>query len=125
MKKFVFLILVIVLLASYMWISNLIQREIASVVYDDINMDLVANGTYIGETKVGPVFVKLEVTVQDKVINNIEIIEHQKGLGGKAESIIEEIIAKNSYDVEAISGATVSSEAIKSAVNKALKRARQ
>jgi len=121
----VFLILVIVLLASYMWISNLIQREIASVVYDDINMDLVANGTYIGETKVGPVFVKLEVTVQDKVINNIEIIEHQKGLGGKAESIIEEIIAKNSYDVEAISGATVSSEAIKSAVNKALKRARQ
>ncbi|MGB4491452.1 MAG: FMN-binding protein [Halanaerobiales bacterium] len=125
MKKFVFLILVIVLLASYMWISNLIQREIASVVYDDINMDLVANGTYIGETKVGPVFVKLEVTVQDKVINNIEIIEHQKGLGGKAESIIEEIIAKNSYDVEAISGATVSSEAIKSAVNKALKKARQ
>ncbi|HPZ62594.1 MAG TPA: FMN-binding protein [Halanaerobiales bacterium] len=125
MKKFVFLILVIVLLASYMWISNLIQREIASVVYADINMDLVANGTYIGETKVGPVFVKLEVTVQDKVINNIEIIEHQKGLGGKAESIIEEIIAKNSYDVEAISGATVSSEAIKSAVNKALKRARQ
>ena len=125
MKKFVFLILVIVLLASYMWISNLIQREIASVVYADINMDLVANGTYIGETKVGPVFVKLEVTVQDKVINNIEIIEHQKGLGGKAESIIEEIIAKNSYDVEAISGATVSSEAIKSAVNKALKRACQ
>lgn len=125
MKKFVFLILVIVLLASYMWISNLIQREIASVVYADINIDLVANGTYIGETKVGPVFVKLEVTVQDKVINNIEIIEHQKGLGGKAESIIEEIIAKNSYDVEAISGATVSSEAIKSAVNKALKRARQ
>lgn len=125
MKKFVFLILVIVLLASYMWISNLIQREIASVVYDDINMDLVANGTYIGETKVGPVFVKLEVTVQDKVINNIEIIEHQKGLGGKAESIIEEIIAKNSYDVEAISGATVSSEAIKSAVNKALKKACQ
>ena len=47
MKKFVFLILVIVLLASYMWISNLIQREIASVVYADINMDLVANGTYI------------------------------------------------------------------------------
>lgn len=125
MKKFVFLILVIVLLASYMWISNLIQREIASVVYADINMDLVANGTYIGESKLGLVFVKLEVTVQDKVINNIEIIEHQRGLGGKAESIIEEIIAKNSYDVEAISGATVSSEAIKSAINKALKRARQ
>ncbi len=118
-------ILAIVLAVSFIWMSNGAQKEIASVVYDDINMDLIANGTYSGESELGPVFVQVEVTVQDNMINNIEIIEHRNGLGRKAEPIIEDIIAKNSYEVDAINGATVSSEAIKSAVNKALKEGYQ
>lgn len=114
-------ILAIILMVSFLWMINSAQREIASVVYDDINMDLLANDTYTGDTELGPVFVKVEVTVQDNQIKKIKIIEHRNGLGRKAERIIEDIIAKNSYDVDAINGATVSSEAIKKAVNKALK----
>ena len=50
------------------------------------------------------------------------VIEHQNGLGAKAEAITEDIIAQNDYDVDGVSGATLSSEAIKSAVSKALKK---
>jgi hypothetical protein len=44
-------------------------------------------------------------------------------MGSKAESITETMVTRNSYDVDAVSGATLSSEAIKSAVSKALKKA--
>lgn len=59
--------------------------------------------------------------VEDNTIRKIDIIEHRNGLGSKAESITESMVAKNSYAVDGISGATLSSEAIKSAVSKALK----
>jgi Uncharacterized protein conserved in bacteria len=54
-------------------------------------------------------------------IADITIIEHKNGLGSKAEAITDAMVEKNSYNVDAVSGATLSSEAIKSAVSKALK----
>ena len=92
------------------------------MLYEKIDMKLVADGTYQGETNAGLVLVKVDVNVKDHAIDNIDIIEHQNGLGGKAESITDRMIEQNNYEVDAVSGATLSSEAIKSAVSKALKK---
>lgn len=111
----------ILTLCAFLSITSRANKEMAAMVYENIDMNLVADGTYYGEADAGLVFVKVGVTVKDHSINNINIIEHKNGLGSKAESITESMIAKNSYDVDAVSGATLSSKTIKSAVSKALK----
>ncbi|MDF2839183.1 MAG: FMN-binding protein, partial [Evtepia sp.] len=110
-----------IVIGVFLWMTNSAQKELDSMVYENIDMNLVVNGTYYGEVDARLVFVKVGVTVKEHVINKIEIIEHQNGMGIKAESITETMITKNNYDVDAVSGATLSSEAIKSAVSKALK----
>lgn len=50
----------------------------------------------------------------------IDILKHDNGKGKKAEQIRANMIDSNTYDVDAISGATTSSEVIKSAVSNAL-----
>ena len=117
----VFGIIIVFALGAFIMMSGSAKKEFEATVYEDIDMNLVADGTYNGETDAGLVLVKVGVTVKDHSIINIDIIKHQNGMGSKAESITEAMIAKNSYDVDAVSGATLSSETIKSAVSKALK----
>jgi uncharacterized protein with FMN-binding domain len=79
------------------------------------------DGTY--EAKAG--FVEVSVRVDGGKIAAIEILSHGGG-GPKYEAMVEELIpkmiAKQSTDVDAVSGATVSSEHLKTAVEKALKK---
>ena len=123
MKKvgIVFVILVIVVFGAFLGMTNSAKKNLKEMVYEDINMNRVKDGIYEGEADADLVFVRAEVTVKNSSINKIDIIEHRNGLGAKAEAITEEMIAKNSYEVDSISGATLSSETIKSAVSKALK----
>ena len=55
-------------------------------------------------------------------IIDIEIVEHQNGFGQSANAIVKDMVDKNTYDVDAVSGATVSSEIIMNAVNDALQK---
>ncbi len=114
-------IILIFILGAFIWMTGSAKKELDTMVYEDIDMNLVSDGTYYGETDAGLVLVKVGVYVEEHTISDIDLIEHQNGLGSKAEAITELMIQKNSYDVDAISGATLSSEAIKSAVSKALK----
>lgn len=84
------------------------------------NLAEVADGVYAGEYSAGPVAVKVEVTVKGHRMMAIEIIEHQNGLGGKAEGIIKDVMDEQSLEVDAVSGATVSSKCILKALEDAL-----
>ena len=64
---------------------------------------------------------RVRVTVTDGKIENIEILEHQCGKGKPANAIAEEMARRNDIEVDAVSGATVSSEVIKDAVRNALR----
>ena len=55
----------------------------------------------------------------------MKILEHKSGRGGAAEAIADAMVARNRYDVDAVSGATLSSQTIKSAVSLALKQGEQ
>jgi uncharacterized protein with FMN-binding domain len=61
----------------------------------------------------------VEVTVQDGVITNIDILEHKNGRGKSAEVVADRIMEEQKIDVDAVSGATNSSVVIKKAVENA------
>ena len=83
---------------------------------------LYKDGIYKGEYS----FVKVVVRVKKGEIEDIKIVHH--GGGGKkyaemVEPLLYEILKKQSTDVDAITGATVSSINLKAAVKNALNKA--
>lgn len=87
-------------------------------------VDGVYNGS--GEGKFGPM--KVEVTVEKSKIKDIKILEHSEtpGLSDPIfEKIPQEIIKAQSTEVSAVSGATVTSNAIMQAVQDAIKDAQK
>lgn len=103
------------------WSEKLVKEAME---LEDVAIDLskVEDGTYEGHSELGPVIVDVKVTVKKGKITEIEIVNHQNGLGQPANVIVDEMVDKNTYDVDAISGATVSSEIIMNAVNNALQK---
>lgn len=101
------------------------KEEVNNLVFENVNMSDVEDGIYEGEASTTLVNVKVRVTVRDKSIENIEILRHDNGFGSKAESIVDEMIKRNTYDVDAVSGATYSSIVIENAVNQALVKGKQ
>jgi len=82
-----------------------------------------ADGSYRGEADFTgtPIKVILEANIQNHGITSINIIKHScSPIGKKAEKIVDRIIERQSLDVDVISGATVSSNAILKAVENAL-----
>jgi len=114
--------LIIIGLGVYALAAVIAKKNLSMLEYKSVDMDTVADGVYQGEADARLVFVRVEVSVKDHRIEDIKILEHKNGLGRKAEAIIEAMMEQNSYEVDAVSGATLSSEAIKSAVSKALKK---
>lgn len=58
--------------------------------------------------------------IAGKILTGIDIIRHLNGLGSSAESIVDKIIEKQSLEVDAVSGATLSSKCILKAVENAV-----
>jgi len=87
------------------------------------DLALKTDGVYRGNYDLSgtPVDVTLDVTIQDHKIIGIKMVKHIcSPIGKKAEKIIDQIITIQSLDVDAVSGATGSSIAIKKAVENAL-----
>lgn len=83
-------------------------------------------GTYTGEADGFGGVLKVEVTVDANAVTSITVTEQSEtdGIGSKAiEALPDAIVKANSVEVDDISGATVSSGAIKAAVKAALAQA--
>ena len=95
-------------------------RQIKNFVIAEVNPAQLVDGVYQAEVKAGPIQVIVDVTVQEAKITAIQLVKHRHGKGEAAERIVEDIITRQSLQVETISGATYSSLAILKAVEKAL-----
>jgi len=97
-------------------------KNITAQLPDLANMnDGVYRGVY--DLSGTPVDVTLDVIIQDNKIIDVKIIKHVcSPIGKKAEVITEQVIKKQSLDIDVISGATGSSKAILKAVEIALKQ---
>ena len=97
------------------------KQAVKETTYEDIHISDIPDGVYVGEYDVDFIYAKVEVTVQNGEITNINILEHRHERGKTAEVITDSIVDKQKIDVDAISGATNSSTVIKKAVENALK----
>lgn len=113
---------VIIIAAGFIAFTNMGNKlsAYADTDFGSLDMSKVEDGKYIGNEDAGIVKVKVEVTVKDHAITDIAILQHDNGKGAPAEVIVNDIIETNSLEVDAISGATGSSNVIKTAVLNAL-----
>ena len=114
-------IMVIVHVVSYFVDFINYQTAIKSVKVEDVNLDNISDGEYIGEYDAGYIYAKVKVYINNHKIENVEIMKHMHERGIKAEAVTNTIVEKQKIDVDAVSGATYSSKVIKQACFNALK----
>lgn len=108
--------------------ANKTYNNINDILMAEKNIDISVNpDQYIGSSTAGiggKMIVR--VTYKDHQIKNIEVLENHESedVGLKALKIMpQEMVANNSIDVDAVSGASATSRALKSAVKDALNQA--
>lgn len=116
------LLFLIVLIFTAIYLKSVADYKKAVRETTFINLDIsnIPDGVYVGEYDVDFVYAKVEVTVQNGAITNIDILEHKNGRGKSAEIVTGRIMEEQKIDVDAVSGATNSSTVIKKAVENAL-----
>ena len=126
-KKMVLFISMFLLLVGFVWGILYLKsvadykKAVKETAFEDIHISDIPDGVYVGEYDVDFIYAKVEVTVQNGEITNINILEHRHDRGKAAEAISNKIVDEQKIDVDAISGATNSSTVIKKAVENALK----
>ena len=119
----IMLLLLVGLVCGIIYLKNVAdyKKAVKETTFEEINISDISDGIYVGEYDVNFIYAKVEVTVQNGEITNINILEHKNERGKTAEAITNKIINEQRIDVDAISGATNSSTVIKKAVENALK----
>ena len=126
-KKWLLLLIIpvvfaIIILSFIGIILGKMKKQLEQIDTSTVDISQVADGIYMGESETELVKVAVNVTVKDGKIENIDILKHECGKGKPAERIIESIIQKNNVEVDAVSGATVSSRVIQDPVRTALRK---
>ena len=100
-------------------------QRVRQLTPENIAMETIDDGTYRGSFMLANNFgdIQVEVVVKGHKLISIEIVEDNlPKKEKKAYQLSDIMVAKNSTDVDAISGATTTSVAIKSAVADALSK---
>lgn len=116
----ILVILVVIGFLGFKFVSNKIISDAKALTIEEIDFTQLKDGEYPGNYEIFPVKVSVKTTVLNGKITQIELLEHFNGKGAPAEKIVDDIIEKQSLQVDAVSGATVSSVAIKKAVEDSL-----
>ena len=121
-KKVLIILLVIVVIGflGFKLAANKLISDAKALTIEEIDLSNVKDGEYLGNYEIFPVKVSVKTTVKNGEITQIELLEHFNGRGPPAEKITDYIIEKQSLQIDAVSGATVSSIAIKKAVEDSL-----
>lgn len=117
-KSVISIVAVIVLGLATLVFINLPKPVTASDA--SFNLAQIADGNYLGSCDNGLVKVRAEVIVENHTIVDVHLLEHDNGLGSAAEAITASVVQRQSVEVDAISGATMSSKTILKAIENAL-----
>ncbi|MEA4971547.1 hypothetical protein SDC9_162233 [bioreactor metagenome] len=121
-SAFIIVPLIIAHIAFCVASLNKYQQKIAAISFSNPQISAIADGEYIGECNVGYIYAKVEVSVSNGVINNIELLDHHNERGEAGEGVIAKILAEQRIDVDAVASATNSSKVIKKAVENAIEK---
>lgn len=127
-KRFFVVLLVLIVMLSligggfYLKSIREYKQKVEQISFSDIDLKLVADGTYEGSCDTGVVNATAVVTVEGHTIMNISLTRHDNGKGAPAEEILTQMLRAQSTDVDIVSGATCSSRVIRKAVENALEK---
>lgn len=96
------------------------QNAIKNIRIQEVNLETIDDGKYIGEYDVDYISAKVKVTVDKHEIKSIDCIYHNNDRGEKATSILDSMVSEQKIKVDTISGATNSSKVLQKAVELAL-----
>lgn len=97
-------------------------RQARTLEVETPDLARLEDGVYRGEWSIPPVTAGVEVTMEDGRIAAVQLVRHDHGLGGGAESLPRAVVESQSLELDAVSGATVSSKCILKAVETALRQ---
>ena len=125
-KLLLIIVCIMVLTAGTFGVKYLVsvqeyKKTIREIKISNVDLSKIPNGKYTGSCDAVYISAKVSVTVKDKKITNITLLNHQSEHGKPAEVIPEKVIKAQSLQVDTISGATYSSKAILKAIEIALK----
>lgn len=122
LKKIAVILVVLVVIGflGFKFVSNKIISDAKALSFEEIDLGQLKDGEYLGNYEIFPVKVSVKTWVKNGEITQIDLLEQFNGKGAPAEKIVDDIIEKQSLQVDAVSGATVSSVAIKKAVEDSL-----
>ena len=86
-----------------------------------VDLNTVTDGEYIGVCQNKILIAVVKVRIQNHEIIDIEVLEHKASYMGQAERIAGEVCAGQTLEVDAISGATFTSDTVLKAIDNALK----
>ncbi len=112
--------MVLLCIALALSLAGCFIADVKKLVVSDISPTAVRDGTYESEQRNDPITAKVEVVVKAGAITAIRVLEHSYGPGHGAEAITDRVIAAQSLNVDAVSGATLSSKVMLKAIETAL-----
>lgn len=127
MKKFlkrvgiVFLVLIVLTGAMALYGTFGLKRALNLTIHP-VDLTQISDGTYTGSYNSYRWSTTVEVTVSNHKITEIKKIKIQQGRDSLVNDLIDEIITKQTTNVDAVSGATASSKCFLKAVEKALSK---
>lgn len=88
-----------------------------------VDLDTASDGEYVGVCQNKILFAVVKVKIQDHKITDVEVIEHKESYMEQARQIAKRVCDEQSLNVDAISGATLTSDTVKKAIENALEDA--
>ncbi|ALB45934.1 FMN-binding protein [Clostridium beijerinckii] len=96
------------------------KKIVSEIDIKSVDLSNVHDGTYTGSFDAIFVGAEVEVTVKNKKITDLKLLNHKTERGKPAEVIVDDVKKKQSLHVDTISGATNSSKVILKAIENAL-----
>lgn len=126
-KKIIILVVCIAVIGialggKYLYDFKKYESIMNALTISNIDISKIEDGTYQGKFDAKLVAAETKVTIKDGKITHIQLIKHENERGEDAEPIIERVLSAQSLDVDAVSGATNSSNVILKSIENALKK---
>jgi uncharacterized protein with FMN-binding domain len=112
------LILIALLVSPLMQCS--VSQEILNLNIHTPDLQQSKDGNYVGQYESKMVKAEVMVKINNHSIEDIDIINHETGLGKKAEVLVDSVLVHQTIELDAISGATVSSKVILKSIESAI-----
>lgn len=114
--------LLAVLMAGSFYLKSLAEyrQAVRQISIRQPPLSQLADGLYTGQWDVSFISAKVEVRMEGGKMKEIRILQHKNGRGQPAEAVIDRMLAEQSLEVDAVSGATNSSKVLQKAVEQAL-----